>query len=105
MSSDNAARGYVLAVADGSDFYIPNALHVERDDDLFLYADDESAAKAAERDDVQLIYGMEDVPDGVYVDTPENRIAILKGLEEFPEYRTSANLEATQSTPGCGLTL
>ena len=47
--------GYVFAIADGSDFYIPNALHVERDDELFLFADDEDAAQAAEAAGVPLI--------------------------------------------------
>ena len=86
-----AGSGYVFAVADGSEFYIPGALHVERDDELFLFADDEEAAVAAERDGFQLIRGMEDVPDGVYLDTEENRAAILLGLREHPEYRTATH--------------
>ncbi len=90
MSGSEPRKGYVLALADYSDFYIPNALHVERDDELFLFEDDEEAAKAAERDGVRLIYGMENVPDGVYVDTPENRTAILDSLEKYPEYRSIA---------------
>ena len=36
-----AGSGYVFAAADGSEFYIPGALHVERDDELFLFASDE----------------------------------------------------------------
>lgn len=83
-----AGSGYIFAIADGSEFYIPGALHVERDDELFLYADDEEAALAAERDGFPLIRGMEDVPDGVYLDTEENRAAILLGLQAYPEYRT-----------------
>ena len=86
-----AGSGYVFAVADGSEFYIPGALHVERDDELFLFADDEEAALAAERDGFPLIRGMEDVPDGVYLDTEENRAAILLGLREHPEYRTATH--------------
>lgn len=85
MNTDGT--GYVLAIAGNSDFYIPDALHVERDDDLFLYADDEAAAAAAERDGVRLIHGMDGVPDGVYLDTPENREIIKAALENFPEYR------------------
>ena len=46
---------------------------MERDDELFRYADDEAVAKAAEQDGVRLIHGMDGVPDGVYLDTPENR--------------------------------
>ena len=94
-------KGYVLALADNSEFYIPNALHVERNDELFLYEDDEEATRAAERDGVRLIYGMDDVPDGVYVDTPENRAAIQEGLEKYPEYRTVAAAENSQ-TPEMG---
>ena len=83
-----AGSGYVFAVADGSEFYIPGALHVERDDELLMFDDDEKAALAAERDGFPLIRGMDGVPDGVYLDTGENRAAILLGLEKYPEYRT-----------------
>ena len=83
----SSGKGYVFAIADGSEFYIPDAVHIERDDELFLFADDEQAAQAAERDGVRLIYGMEHVPDGVYVDTPENREVIQKNLEAYPEYK------------------
>ena len=83
-----AGSGYVFAVADGSEFYIPGAFHVERDDELFLFDDDQEAALAAERDGFPLVRGMEDVPDGVYLDTEENRAAILLGLQKYPEYRT-----------------
>ena len=78
---DKMGKGYVIAIAEGSEFYIPKALHVERDDALFLYADDEEAARAAEKDGINLIYGMDGIPDGVYLDTPENRAAILRELE------------------------
>ena len=88
-------KGYVFAIADGSEFYIPDAVHIERDDELFLFADDEQAAQAAERDGVRLIYGMEHVPDGVYVDTPENREVIQKNLEAYPEYKKVVNAPQT----------
>lgn len=88
MGSSAQKKGYLFAMADGSNFYIPDALHVERDDELFIFGDDAEAAKAAEQDGIRLIYGMEDVPDGVYVDTPENRAAILESLEKYPEYRS-----------------
>lgn len=80
-------RGYVFAIADNSDFYIPEAVHVERDDTLWLYEDDEAASKAAERDGVKLIRGMDHVPDGVYLDTPENRAVIAAQLEKHTEYK------------------
>lgn len=101
MSEAKPQKGYVFAIAEDSSFYIPNALHVERDDELFLFADDEAAAKAAERDGVQLIHGMEDVPDGIYLDTPENRAAILDSLEKYPEYRSAAM--ADKQAPEMGL--
>jgi len=101
MSGNTPQKGYVLALADCSEFYIPNALHVERDDEQFIFADDEEAAKAAERDGIRLIYGMEDVPDGVYLDTPENRAAILDSLEKYPEYRTVAT--ADKQPPEIGI--
>ena len=88
-------KGYVFAIADGSEFYIPDAVHIERDDELFLFADDEQAAQAAERDGVRLIYGMEHVPDGVYVDTPENREVIQKNLEAYPEYKKVVDVPQT----------
>lgn len=83
-------KGYVFAVAEFSGFYIPDALHVERDDDLMIYETDDAAAKAAEQDGIKLIYGMEHIPDGVYLDTPENRAAIACGLEQHPEYKDVA---------------
>ncbi len=91
----SSGKGYVFAIADGSEFYIPDAVHIERDDELFLFADDEQAAQAAERDGVRLIYGMEHVPDGVYVDTPENREVIQKNLEAYPEYKKVADAPQT----------
>ena len=75
-------KGYVIAATEDSDSYISGALHIERDDGLHVYTNDEEAAKAAERDGVKLIYGMPFVPDGVYIDTPENREAIAHSFEQ-----------------------
>ena len=61
--------------------------HVERIDDMALYDGDFEAAKAAEQDGVRLIYGMDGIPDGIYIDTPENRELIRKGLGLYPDYR------------------
>ena len=99
-----AGSGYVFAITDYSEFYIPGALHVERDDALFRFPDDETAALAAERDGFSLIHGMEDVPDGVYLDTEENRAVILHGLEEFPEYRNVAHTMSQQPEMDVGPT-
>lgn len=97
-----AGSGYVFAITDYSEFYIPNALHVERDDALFRFPDDDAAAQAAERDGFPLIRGMEDVPDGVYLDTEENRAVILRGLEEYPQYRNVAHSQGQQPEMGAG---
>lgn len=91
-----SAKGYVVALADNSVYYIPGAYHVERDDSYMMYADDTEAAKAAEQDGVALVYGMDGVLDGVYIDTPDNRAAILAGLEKYPEYKEIAILERVE---------
>lgn len=70
-------RGYVFAIGGG---YIGDAVHVERDDELWAYGDDAEAAKAAEADGIELIYGMPGVPNGVYLDTAENRAAIRRSI-------------------------
>ena len=33
------------------------------------------------------MYGMDGIPDGIYIDTPENRELIRKGLGLYPDYR------------------
>lgn len=77
-------KGYVTAVCDDSDFYIAGALHIERNDGLvpWLCKDDTEAAKAAEQDGIKLIYGMDGVGDGIYLDTPENRRVLENALLE-----------------------
>lgn len=81
----SGVKPYVIGEAIGSEYYLPHADHVERNDMLYIdgewingIEDDEQAAKAAEADGVKLIYGMTGIPDGVYVDTPENRAILLK---------------------------
>lgn len=78
--------GYIVTISDDTDKYIADSIHVEADPNNPVYTDHE-AAQAAEADGVELIYGMEDVPDGVYVDLPGNREAILRSLAFFPGYR------------------
>lgn len=80
-------KSYVICLADGSDFYIPNVLHIERNDELMIVDDDAQAAIEAEKDGIKLIYGMEGIPDQVYIDTPENRENIIEMLSIYPEYR------------------
>ena len=43
---------------------------------------------------------MEYVSDGVYLDTAENRAAILRGLEEFPEYRKVSHSQQPEMDAG-----
>lgn len=80
-------NSWLLVYADGSEFYIPDALHVERNDELMIVKDDEQASKEAEKAGIPLIYDMEDVPKGVYVDTDENREIIKKMLNIYTEYK------------------
>jgi len=81
-------KGYVIAVCDGSDYYIPDALHIERNDNHvpWVYKDDKEAARGAEQDGTKLIYGMDGIDDGVYIDTPENRLVITEALKQKSAY-------------------
>lgn len=78
---------YLVCQTDDSEFYIPYALHIQKNDSLMLVDTDDEASRDAERDGIKLIYGMEGVPNGVYLDTPENRDIIKQSLEDFPEYK------------------
>lgn len=82
-------KGYVISRAEGSSFYVDNVEHIERDDNCypFMYQDDEEAVRAAEADGIKLIRDMPGVPDGVYVDTSENRHLLL---EYFVKAKTPA---------------
>lgn len=80
-------KGYGIFSAYCSQFYIPDALHIEKIDELNMFQNDEEATAQAEKDGIKLIYGMDGVPDGVYLDTEENRKIILERLEQFPEYK------------------
>jgi hypothetical protein len=81
VPSESEGRGYVAAVSDG-DGYIPDAVHIERDDSLNIYPNDHAAARAAEADGVKLIYGLPYIPDKMYLDTPENRAIAERASEE-----------------------
>lgn len=85
-------QGYVITFSENSDYYIPEALYIKRDKlcNAFMYENDAAAAQGAIMDGVKLIHGMEDVPDGVYIDTEENRKIIKRMLELYPKYRRPA---------------
>lgn len=84
---ENEESSWLLIYAHGSEFYMPNALHIEKNDELMLVEDDEQASKEAEKAGIPLIYDMEGVPNGVYVDTEENRKIITKMLSLYPKYK------------------
>jgi hypothetical protein len=87
---DPTGTSYVFAVTDDSDSYIPNALHVERDDNLMIFEADADATEAAGQNGVPLITGIAGVPDGVYIDTPENREVIgqwTTGIQHYDELK------------------
>ncbi len=79
-----ASHGYVIAHStDAQSGNIPNAEFVS------LYrglvgtecADEDLAVQLAKADGVKFIEGMNGVPDNYYIDTPQNRNAILKHLQ------------------------
>lgn len=77
-------KDYVIAICDEYDApYLTGALHIERNDSKIppVYITDEEAARVAEQDGVRLIYGMDGVEEGIYLDTPENRETIKSFLE------------------------
>mgnify|MGYP000893335197 CR=1 FL=1 len=80
-------KSYIIAIAEDSGFYIPNALHIERNDELMLVKDDIQASIEAEKDGIKLIYNMEGIPNQVYIDTERNRKTIVEMLIKYPKYR------------------
>lgn len=84
-------KGYVVAIAAGSTFYVDDATHIERDDSCnpFVFQTDEEAAKAAEKDGIRLIHNMPGVMDGVYLDTPQNREILTRALENNEHFYQS----------------
>ena len=77
-------KGYVISVCpDYNSSYIPGAYHIERNDSLipWVYKTDKEAARNAEKDGIRLIYKMERVKDGIYIDTDENRKILTSFLE------------------------
>ena len=75
-------KGYEITCDTNEQFHIPHALYVCVFRDLVgtEFADESYATKLAERDGVKLIFGMPQVPDGLYLDTEQNREIIQKYL-------------------------
>ena len=67
----------ITACRSDSGPFIRDALHVEMDTQNWVYNDDDEAARAAQRDGVKLIYGVQFVTDNIYIDTPENRKILI----------------------------
>ena len=85
-------RGYDIFIANGSEYYIPDALHIEKLDEMNLFEDDDQASIQAEKDGIKFINDMEGVPKRVYIDTEENRKIIVAMLELYPEYKKWGNV-------------
>lgn len=80
-------QGYIVTVTVAGKYYIPGAARVKRDIRCIprKFDNDAAAARGAERDGTKFIYGMEGVPDGIYVDTAGNRAYITQMLYAHPE--------------------
>lgn len=92
-------KGYIIACAVGSSFYVDDAEHIERDDSCipWMFENDLEAARAAEADGIKLIYGMQGVPDGVYVDTPETRAILANHVQSSNEQTSLFSPERAES--------
>ena len=75
-------NGYIITYSEESEKYFAEALYVKRCPSwgLDLYENDTAAISAAMKDGVKFIYGMNGVPDNIYIDTQENRQIIIKAL-------------------------
>lgn len=92
-------KGYVIARAEGSSFYVDDVEHIERDDSCipWMFEDDAEAARAAEADGIKLIYGMQGVPDGVYLDSVENRQKLLAATHNGDVCKTCSFSQSSES--------
>lgn len=91
-------KGYGVFIANGSEYYIPGAEHIERIDEVNKFEDDYEAAIQAEKDGIKLINNTPFIPNRVYIDTPENRDIIEKALEKYPEYKQWGENKANNIT-------
>ena len=81
LKFDEIKRGYGVFCATGSDFYITNALHIEKIDEVNKFSDDEEAAEQAKKDGILFINDMEGIEKDIYIDTEENRNIIIEFLK------------------------
>jgi len=79
-------KSYLICHTEDSSFYIPQASHIERNDELMLVYTDEEASIDAKKEGVLLIEEMDGVPDNVYIDSLKNREIIKQMLIKYPEY-------------------
>ena len=96
---EETKTGWLVCITDTSEGLIPNALHIERDDSMMVYADDYEAAKAYEQQGGKIIHDMgERVEDWTYVDTPENRALISAFLQQNPAWSYTPDKQAPVMT-------
>ena len=84
---DEIKRGYGIFCATGSDFYITNALHIEKIDEVNKFSDDEEATEQAKKDGILFINDIDGIEKNIYIDTEENRKVII----EFLKSETNTN--------------
>lgn len=80
VMDNRGGSSWIFAYTDDSEFYIPNALHVERNDELMLVENDVQACEEAQKDGVPFIDDMLYISNKTYVDTEENRNIITDYL-------------------------
>lgn len=89
-SDQDIKAGYVESASDSATV-LPDTRIIERIDVLDMFDNDFEASRQAELDGFcKFINDMPDVEKGLYVDTPENRAAVAKSLEENPGYTLSS---------------
>lgn len=86
---DKIKPGYLVCITTDHESIIPNATHIERDDEMMQFDSDYEAAKQYEQDGGKIIHDMGPcVEDWTYIDTPQNRrliVAFLVGNPGWPD--------------------
>lgn len=82
------STGYTVTTSnDYARNYIPLASRIITDHTSIFVRTDAAACKKAKKNGVKLIYGMGNVPDGIYIDSLENRKTIEEQLKKNPQYK------------------